>query len=487
MTRGSTWNKWDFHLHTPYSILNNQFGDPNDDSTWERYVQAIEEKAAALNIAAIGITDYFLIDGYKRLLEFQANGRLANILLFPNIEFRIDKFIYRSQAGGQPKRVNYHVLFSPDVPPAQIEEHFLHDLEFVSEDQPYDRSHVRKLKRANLEKFGETLQRQQAEFREKSALEIGCMNATVDIEKVKEQLHKDGRFRGRYLLVLAEENLSLIDWASQDSAARKHLVQMSHAVFSSNPKSRSFLLGKSHPTMEDFLEEFKSPKPCIWGCDCHGYKERFLEPDEQRFCWIKGEVSWEGLKQILYEPDARVRIQPHDPEPSKSTYTLDRIHITETQINDSLRVCEADIALNPNLVAIIGGRGSGKTALLDLIADCFPDGEKIREMETSFHYRLYHKTSAKPIQVKLQFQSGEQTGKAFGAEHEVFGRADILYLTQNHIDDYTANPTLLYSHIIELVFENRPDEQRAYVEFSEHIARRQREIDPLVDQQLRTG
>ena len=23
---GSTWGKWDFHVHTPYSILNNQFG-----------------------------------------------------------------------------------------------------------------------------------------------------------------------------------------------------------------------------------------------------------------------------------------------------------------------------------------------------------------------------------------------------------------------------------------------------------------------------
>ena len=23
---GSVWNKWDFHVHTPYSILNNKYG-----------------------------------------------------------------------------------------------------------------------------------------------------------------------------------------------------------------------------------------------------------------------------------------------------------------------------------------------------------------------------------------------------------------------------------------------------------------------------
>ncbi len=28
--RGSLWNRWDFHVHTPYSLLNNGYGfDPN--------------------------------------------------------------------------------------------------------------------------------------------------------------------------------------------------------------------------------------------------------------------------------------------------------------------------------------------------------------------------------------------------------------------------------------------------------------------------
>lgn len=34
---GSEWNKWDFHVHTPYSILNNNYGfDPYIDVDKEK-------------------------------------------------------------------------------------------------------------------------------------------------------------------------------------------------------------------------------------------------------------------------------------------------------------------------------------------------------------------------------------------------------------------------------------------------------------------
>jgi len=60
--RGSEWRKWDFQVHTPESILHNEFG--ND---WDRFVKILFKSAISHNIAAIGITDYFFIDGYKKL------------------------------------------------------------------------------------------------------------------------------------------------------------------------------------------------------------------------------------------------------------------------------------------------------------------------------------------------------------------------------------------------------------------------------------
>src|SRR5208337_4012903 len=130
--------------------------------------------------------------------------------------------------------------------------------------------------------------------------------------------------------------------------------------------------------------EFKSLKPCIWGCDSHSYEERFLEPSKNsegkiNFCWVKADLTWDGLKQILYEPEERIRVQENSPEPQKSIHTIDKIVIKGTDVNSRLRIRETEIDLNHNLVSVIGGRGSGKTALLDIIASCFREGEKLRE------------------------------------------------------------------------------------------------------------
>jgi len=278
--------------------------------------------------------------------------------------------------------------------------------------------------------------------------------------------------------------LSLMDWDGQDHATRKQLLQMCHVVFSSNAGTREFCLGKRHDSVEEYIAEFKSLKPCIWGCDSHGFEERFLEPDEGRYCWIKSEVTWEGLKQILYEPEDRVRIQRSNPEPPKSYYTLDSVQIDTTQVNDALRIDNLNIPLNPNLVALIGGRGSGKTALLDLIAICFPEGKKLAGLDNSFYHRLYVTSgrpaaNVQPVPISLRFHSGDEFSKQVGQEESVFEQADILYLTQNHMDDYTANPAKLNDHIVDLVFDQSPDQRQGYDELQEHARRLQRRIQYL--------
>lgn len=477
MYRGSTWNIWDFHLHTPHSILNNQFGNPDDEATWEQYITAIETTASEKGIVSLGITDYFTIEGYKRVCQYKEDGRLPNLFIFPNIEFRVDTFI-------ESRRLNYHVLFSPDVPVDLIEESFLHDLDFVHEDQPFQGAHIRKLKMSNLEEFGQTLCQQHEPFRDRAPIEIGFMNAKVKLDEIKKRLSEDGRFSGKYLLVLAEENLSLLDWDGQYHATRKQLLQMSHVVFSSNTGTRNFCLGKLHSSVEEYVDEFKSLKPCIWGCDSHGFEERFLEPDERRYCWIKGEATWEGLKQVLYEPEDRVRIQTDNPEPQKSYFSLDSIQIDGTQVNETLAIGNLDIALNQNLIAIIGGRGSGKTALLDLIADCFPEGKKLKELEKSFYFRLYGEdikasSNSQAIPVHLRFRSGDDFEKHVGEDKLIFRQADVMYLTQNHMDEYTANPAALHDHIVDLLFERFPEHRNDYDAFSKQANELRREIESI--------
>lgn len=98
---GSEWRKWDLHVHTPSSSLENQYR--ND---WEAYLSAIE--AFGDEVAVMGATDYCTISGYEKLLAYRAQGRIANIeAVFPNIEFRITPETQKD------KGVNIHLIVNP--------------------------------------------------------------------------------------------------------------------------------------------------------------------------------------------------------------------------------------------------------------------------------------------------------------------------------------------------------------------------------------
>jgi ABC-type cobalamin/Fe3+-siderophores transport system ATPase subunit len=460
--------------------LENDFGDPAREATWQTYVTKIEEVAKKNEVCAIGFTDYFMINGYKKVLEYKSKGRLTNIFCFPNIEFRLDKIVMKEH---ETRRLNFHVLFSPEVAPNDIEEHFLHDIEFIHEQDTFATAQKRKLKISNLEEFGKTLKEQHDAFRSQSDLYVGCMNAVVDPNALKEILEKDGRFRGKYLLCLAEDH-ALLDWDSQAHAIRKHLLQMAHCVFSSNKKTRDFCLGKQ-ATIEKFIREFKSLKPCIWGCDGHGYRERFLVPSTNsegkiNFCWVKADLTWQGLTQILYEPEERLAIQQESPEPQKSIHTLDKIEIQETKVNERLTIKQGKIDFNASLISIIGGRGSGKTALLDMIASCFREGAKLSEIPLSFYKRLYGESGNPPIKIKLSTKfTPDAIEKKFGEDANIIQDSNIRYITQNHFEELSSPVCNLGSYIFQLLFEKYPDELAHYKNIEKSASEKQAEIDTM--------
>ena len=45
---GSTWRRWDLHVHTPDTSLNDQFGD------WDEFLAAIEGQT---EVSVLGVTD----------------------------------------------------------------------------------------------------------------------------------------------------------------------------------------------------------------------------------------------------------------------------------------------------------------------------------------------------------------------------------------------------------------------------------------------
>jgi hypothetical protein len=85
LARGSVWNRWDPHIHTPGTVLNDQYGG---EDAWEDFLTRVENSDPV--VRALGITDYYSIESYEAVLERKRYGRLANVdLIFPNIEMRL--------------------------------------------------------------------------------------------------------------------------------------------------------------------------------------------------------------------------------------------------------------------------------------------------------------------------------------------------------------------------------------------------------------
>lgn len=377
--RGSEWRKWDLQVHTPYSALNNCFG-----SDFPAYAKQLIERACKNDIAVVGVTDYFTIQGYTELKALLADNialktlvgeelaeRAAGILFLPNIELRLSTIVRNLK--GADSRVNFHVFFSDSVSPAHIEEHFLRELKFTVDANAGSEDERWALNPQNLAELGKRLRAQHSNFQDQTDIFVGMMNAIVDHSEVSKILEsKPSIFKDRYLLCLpCDEDLSKCSWDGQGHLARKLLIQKSHMLLSSNDGTRSFALGKRHASLDEFKTEFKTLKPCIHSSDSHNFDELFC-PKEGRHTWIKADPTFYGLRQILNEPEDRVFIGEVPPSLTRAAKRATRIATTvEVKKTAAATTTEkwfdALLELNNELIAVIGNKGSGKSALSDIV------------------------------------------------------------------------------------------------------------------------
>jgi hypothetical protein len=371
--RGSEWRRWDLHIHTPYSTLSNGFG--ND---FEAYSKSLFEAAIEKEIAVIGVTDYFTIRGYRQLRELQEDeGRLAKllgeetaiaarrILLLPNIELRLRDIV---RVGEKEARINLHVIFSDEVSPQEIDENFLQRLDFTSDSAPDTNDERKALTEANLEALGKRLKGEHEKFESESDLKVGMTQAVVTHEQITQMLERNRAFEKQHLILLAaDEDLSDVSWDGQGHLTRKLLVQKAHMLFSANPGTRDFGLGRKHASPEDFVAEFKSLKPCVHGSDAHMLEELFTFAKD-RHLWVRANPSFNGLAQLLLGPGERVFVGPEPP-------ALDRVRNSATKSIETLsfksvgspdpkaRWFSGSVPLNPGLIAVIGKRVAARAPL----------------------------------------------------------------------------------------------------------------------------
>jgi energy-coupling factor transporter ATP-binding protein EcfA2 len=375
--RGAEWRRWDLHVHTPYSVLNNGFG-----ADFKQYAKVLFERAVQREIAVIGVTDYFTVRGFRELSEIQQDESLLiellgedkavaarEITLLANVELRLSDVI---KVGDHEPRVNLHVLFAEDLSPDEIEGQFLHRLEFLSESAPDVLDEQLPLTEQHLAALGKRLKEEEAGFQGESDLRIGMEQAVVSHQDVTEALSRAKPLSKRHLMVLAADDpLSKINWAGQGHLSRKAPIQKAHMLFSANPNTRSFGLGEKHDSPEEFIREFKSFKPCIHGSDAHRPEDLFVCAEDRQL-WIRADPTFNGLSQLLLAPD-RVYVGPEPPALARQREVASKV-LEDVQFepvgdpDSSAQWFSGSLPLNPGLVAVIGKKGSGKSALAEAIA-----------------------------------------------------------------------------------------------------------------------
>ena len=443
INRGSEWRKWDLHTHTKGTNKNDQFKSLDFDS----FCVTMFKRAIEKDIKAIGITDYFSIDNYKKVINFQQNistcdsfnekekNTIAEIFILPNVELRMLPVTDRK------KLVNIHFIFNPDFI-SNLDNDFFCALKCAGGEKNY------LMNRDGITSYGKSFD---TSLCNDDAYKKGIENFIVSHENLKELLLNNKILRENTIVVVSNSN---VDGASalqkhydmfenengSLDGVRKAIYQISDCIFSSNEKDAKFFAGKVSNYPADIIKQkCGSLKPCIHGSDAHD-EDKLFNPDGNRYCWIKADLTFSGLKQILYEPDERVKIQQNIPDEKRGYQVIDSI-----LLNDD-KFWTGKIYLNENLNTIIGGRSTGKSTLMKVIA------KKIDEKIEIDDEKGFIQSHLKGVAIK--WKDGEETDSR-----------DIQFFAQSFMHDI-AKDTKETDKTIKDIISNE-EENKFLVEYND--------------------
>ena len=443
--RGSMWHRWDPHIHAPGTILANNFGQ----NAWDPYLQAIEQSSP--RVRALGITDYCSCELYKQVVAHKKAGRLKEVeLIFPNVEMR---FEMGTSSDGV---INFHLLVCPDdVDHLDQLQRFMRELKFRAHEETWacERGDLIRLGRRHV---GDPNLAEQAALKE----------GTNQFKVTRETLAK--AFEGSQW---AQRNILIaVDVGQGDGSAglqkdkslatiRREIEKAAHVIFASSQKQRDFWLGLGVATLAELVTGWGGRKPCLHGSDAHELA-RVGKPHNDLYTWIKGDVTFESLRQVVLEPKDRVLVGTTHPIGALSSEVIERVTVTNAQW-----FANGAIDLNPGLVAIIGARGSGKTALAEIIAAGAYAARQSKDDEAkkSFLYRAAKLLGSESA--TLKWALGEDTSNDLrGVETEdQIDESRVRYLSQQFVDRLCSAEGVtdeLLTEIERVVFQAHPEEDR---------------------------
>ena len=460
LSRGSEWRRWEPHIHAPGTAMNNQFSGP---TAWEDYLTALEQATPA--IQAIAVTDYYVTDTYEEVLRRRYAGRLPHAkLVFPNVELRLD---VATAKGGF---VNLHLFVSPEDP-NHVEElrRLLSRLQFNVMQDRFDCT------REDLIRLGKKADPNITD--DSAALSYGANQFKVNFQKLREVFCESGWAKKNILIAVAggaNDGTSGVREAA-DQTLRREIEGFAHVIFASSEAQGEFWLGKRDLTPSEVRSRYGGLKPCLHGSDAHRLED-VATPFGDRFSWIKGALEFDALRQACIDPGGRAHVGAEPPASATPSQVIAQIEI----LNAPWATTPV-IPLNPGLVAIIGARGSGKTALADLIAagcDSITDESWNADEWANPSFLVRARPLIGDGKVKVSWAAGEPSVRSLnGADaNGPFAYERVRYLSQQFVEELCSSSGLtdgLLREIERVIFEAHPDEERdGALDFEELLEQR---------------
>lgn len=335
---GSSWRKWDLHAHTPLDHEWINRPDLSTESAKDAFAREYVRAALECGLAVVAITDHNFCDHPSDLLipYIQKEAASTPLVILPGFEVTI------SDCGG----THLLVIFAEDTPLSTIDD-------IVKQLFPPGRERFRNASVMPSDQSAETL--------------FGIL--------------RKSNLPHLVLFAHADSVNGVLNQRGGDLRARLWQCPfISIAQVSKHPSQcPGFLSSIANGTNTTYSRQMAY----VSGSDCRQLWQDGSEAGRsalgERFTWIKGDPTFEGLRQVVFEPEARVRLQNHEPDKKPDYLVIDSARF----LDDQKRFQPQPIPLNPDLTAIVGGKSTGKSILLTTIARAIDPEEADRKAQVS--------------------------------------------------------------------------------------------------------
>ncbi len=453
--RGSEWRKWDLHIHTPAS---------------NHFTGSFKELLKNLNntdCIVVGINDYATIKGYEQIKN---DYRKEFPVLFPVIEFRMHNIVTNRKSVQSGVKINFHLIFN------NADEVFNKIKTFINSIDCYN-------EKGDSDQLG-------------NIKESSFSKVTIDFEHVIRKINELNLRKDVLIWLPYDEYGGIDDIDPKDNFFKLGLIKKVDIIGSSSKKQIDFFNWKNEKySEEEYKNWFEIRKPCIKGSDAHdsnyafGYLRNELNQPINKFCWIKADPSFDGLKQIINEPE-RVFIGSNPDKlelvENNREFFIDTIKINSTKDeNEWFDKIQKEIPLNSGLVSIIGNKGHGKSALVDIIASLSNANQKEYSFLNSKKFLDLDKADKYSAEIKyLEAYKNKKNFRQVDFDSKKTVKAK--YLSQHFVTNICdeINSSSLQNEINKVVFAHLPEEiQGNYYDLEKLVNDKVKSIDDNLERE----